>query len=223
MKMVNHHPTDELLTAYSAGSLQLSHALCVSAHVDHCQQCQVNMKRLNALGGRLLDQLEPQSANTDGLKDSVMALLDQQAPAEEEPVVQANNTHIPACLKQFIPGDYSELSWQSKSPSIQTVPLCTDENGAQVALLKIKPGGKVGHHSHMGDEVTMILEGSFSDEFGIYRKGDFMLHGSDHKHKPIATKDAECICLIVQDAPIQFTGFFSRLLNPFLRNSHYAQ
>lgn len=220
--MVNYHPADELLTAYTAGSLQLSHALCISTHIEHCKQCQSNMHRLNALGGNLFEKLEPEVACTD-LKDSVMAMLDQAPePAIEKPAAVQDDSHIPRSLRQFIPRNYDELEWKKLSPSIKTVPLCTDENGAQVSLLKIKPGGKVGHHSHMGDEITIILEGSFSDEQGIYRKGDFMMHGSDHKHKPIATKDAECICLIVQDAPIQFTGFFSRLLNPFIRKGHYA-
>jgi putative transcriptional regulator len=218
--MVNYHPADELLTAYTAGSLQLSHALCISTHIEHCKQCQANMQRLNALGGNLLEQLEPEVACTD-LKDNVMAMLDDlpaQAPAK--PASEDINSNIPRPLRQFIPASYDELPWKRVSPSIQTATLCTDENGAEVSLLKIKPGGEVGHHSHMGDEITVILEGSFSDEEGIYRQGDFMMHGSDHKHKPIATKDAECICLIVQDAPIQFTGFFSRLLNPFLRKGY---
>ena len=149
-------------------------------------------------------------------------MLDQENQTKTEVAEEAVNSNIPRALRQFIPGNYDELEWKSMGSSIQTVPLCKDENGAQVSLLKIKAGGKVGHHSHMGDEITTILEGSFSDENGIYCKGDFMLHGSDHKHKPIATKDAECICLIVQDAPIQFTGFFSRLFNPFLRKSYYA-
>jgi putative transcriptional regulator len=219
--MVNYHPADELLTAYIAGSLQLSHALCISTHIEHCKQCQLNAQRLNSLGGNLFEQIEPEQPS-ENLKDNVMALLDQQTERKPEVFKEVVNSHIPRALRQFIPGNYDELEWKSMGSSIQTVPLCKDENGAQVSLLKIKPGGKVGHHSHMGDEITTILEGSFSDENGIYCKGDFMLHGSDHKHKPIATKDAECICLIVQDAPIQFTGFFSRLLNPFLRKSYYA-
>ena len=220
--MVNYHPADELLTAYAAGSLQLSHALCISTHVEHCSQCLTNLQRLNSLGGNLFEQLQPAESSPQ-LKDNVMAMLDQvpEEPAETA-VKRSGDSNIPRCLQQFIPANYDELKWKRMSPSIKTAFLCSAENGAQVSLLRIKAGGKAGHHRHLGDEITVILEGSFSDEFGIYRKGDFMLHGDDHKHKPMATKDAECICLIVQDAPIQFTGFFSRLLNPLLRKNYYA-
>lgn len=87
-------------------------------------------------------------------------------------------------------------------------------------MLRIKPGGKAATHTHTGDEYTLILEGGFSDESGIYGEGDFLLRNGSHKHKPIATKDKECLCLTVTDAPIEFTGFFTRWLNPLIRKSH---
>ena len=36
MDKANKHPQDELMAAYSAGSLPLSQALCISAHLEHC-------------------------------------------------------------------------------------------------------------------------------------------------------------------------------------------
>ena len=72
----------------------------------------------------------------------------------------------------------------------------------------------------MGDEYTVILEGSFSDEAGLYHKGDFLLRDASHEHTPVATLDKYCICLAVTEAPIQLTGFFGRLLNPFIRRSY---
>ena len=87
-------------------------------------------------------------------------------------------------------------------------------------MLRIKPGGTSSTHTHMADEYTVILEGSFSDESGLYHKGDFLMRDSRHKHTPVATRDRECICLAVTEGPIQLTGFFGRLLNPLLRRSH---
>ena len=112
------------------------------------------------------------------------------------------------------------LEWVRVSPSIKIATLCRDKDGSQVALSRVQPGGKMPHHAHTGDELTLVLEGSFSDVDGIYRKGDFILRNSGDRHKPVVTKDAECICLMVLDAPIQFTGFFTRWLNPILRHNH---
>ena len=66
----------------------------------------------------------------------------------------------------------------------------------------------------------MILEGSFSDESGLYRQGDFMVKDASDQHTPVATQDRECICLAVTEGPIQFTGFFSRMINPLLRRAY---
>jgi putative transcriptional regulator len=89
-----------------------------------------------------------------------------------------------------------------------------------VELLKIKPGGAAHTHTHLGDEYTVILEGAFSDESGLYARGDFLLRDHKDRHTPVATRDRECICLAVTEGPIQFTGFFSRLLNPLLRRDY---
>lgn len=226
---INHHPDSELLAAYAAGSLPLSQALCVSAHIEMCHECKTNSRRLNNLGGFVFEQSDREKVSHE-LKAKVLAQLDKspdKAPSPERtPVKRAeentegNNSHIPRSLKQFIPTTFENLHWKRVSPSIKQAHLCTDSDGSQIALLSIKAGGKAGHHTHLGEELTMILKGAFSDETGIFQKGDFMLRNDNHKHRPIATKDGECICLTVLNAPIQFTGYFNRWLNPILRRNH---
>lgn len=216
--MVNHHPAPDLLAAFSAGSLHLSHALCVSTHVERCEECKSNLLRLNGMGAALFEQ-QPKHSVPAQLKREVMAMLDQQST--ETPAQPINTrSHIPRALRQFIPGDYDDLQWQVLSPSIRAATLCTDLNGARVEMMRIKAGAQVATHTHTGDEYTLVLEGSFSDETGIFREGDFVVRDSNHQHRPVATKDRECICLTVTDAPLRFTGFFGRLLNPFVRKRY---
>ncbi len=217
--MAKHHPAPELLTAFSAGSLHLSHALCVSTHIEHCDECRANLQRLNGMGAALLDTLEPHQVSGQ-LKASVLARLDDAPAGQPEPVPPRRASHVPRALRQFIPAGYDELPWRILSPSIRSATLCTDTNGARVEMLRIKPGGQSASHTHTGDEYTVILEGSFSDETGIYREGDFVVRDGSHEHKPVATEDRECICLTVTDAPIKFTGFFARLFNPLMRKRY---
>jgi putative transcriptional regulator len=217
---IAHHPSSEMLAAYSAGSLPLSNALCISAHVEMCKECQTNMLRLDCLGAHVFSDLKPAVVD-HGLKDSVLSLLDSIEPTAAQGIMnRPRSKDVPYCLSQFIPKNFEDLEWTRFSFSIRRSYLCTDENGAQLALVRIKPGGSTGHHTHTGDEVTMLLKGAFSDESGLYQKGDFVLRDSRHTHRPVATKDGECICLTVVDAPIQFTGFFTRWLNPLVRRSY---
>jgi putative transcriptional regulator len=218
MNNVLNHPADDLLAAYSAGSLPLSPALCVSAHLEHCDSCLQELQQLNRVGSELMLQLEPAPAS-DRLKQNLLDRLDSlvDEPAEQP---SAGGRSIPRCLRQFIDSDYQSLKWKRVSTAIQRVELCRDSNGARVELLKIRPGGSAVTHSHLGDEYTVILEGSFSDEHGLYGKGDFLVKGDGDRHTPVATLDRECICLAVTEGPVQLTGFFGRLLNPLIRRNY---
>jgi putative transcriptional regulator len=72
-------------------------------------------------------------------------------------------------------------------------------------------------HTHRGNEYTLVLDGSFSDKAGDYHQGDFILADTQTIHQPKAANDGDCICFAVTDAPLKMTGFFGRLLNPFLK------
>ena len=221
--MANHHPAPELLTAFSAGSLQLSHALCVATHIESCHDCNANLNRLNTVGAQLMSDLKPAAAS-DELKNKVLDMLDDTPAAMETRVSKPSvvSSAVPRALRQFIPTNYDALEWSYVSPSIEAAKLCVDKNGSKVELLRLKPGSTVPTHTHTGDEYTLLLEGSFSDESGIYQEGDFVIRDGRHKHRPVVTKDKVCICLTVTDAPIQFTGFFTRWLNPLIRRGHLA-
>ncbi len=217
MEQALKHPVDELLAAYSAGSLPLSQALCVSAHLEHCASCGQKLQRLNRVGSELMQQLDPAPASSR-LKEDLLARLDSLR--DDEPPATATDPSVPRCLRQFIATDYDHLDWKRVSTDIHSVELCRDSNGARVELIKIRPGGTSPSHTHDGDEYTVILEGSFSDDRGVYHRGDFVVNDGNHEHSPVATQDRECICLAVTEGPIRMTGFFTRLLNPLIRRSY---
>ncbi|BFM50436.1 ChrR family anti-sigma-E factor [Marinomonas sp. THO17] len=225
--MTHYHPSIETLTDYAAGALPLAHSLCVSTHLEQCPECQKQLMKLEALGAELFEQNTMPTQSVRYLKDQFFAKLSQQEAVPSDTAINtalpqrdSKGYLIPKSLRQFIHHDYDELPWMHLSPSFKIATLLNEEGGAQVALTRVKPGAHMPTHTHTGDEITLVLEGAFSDETGIYRKGDFICRDARHKHKPIVTKDAECICLTVLDAPIEFTGWFTRLLNPILRRYH---
>jgi putative transcriptional regulator len=71
-------------------------------------------------------------------------------------------------------------------------------------------------HGHRGQELTLVLAGSFSDEHGTFARGDVEEADEDVEHQPIADPGEDCICLAVTDAPLRLRGI-AAILQPFLR------
>lgn len=219
--MANYHPPMDMLAAYAAGSLKLSQAVCVSAHIEMCPECQRVVRELEMVGTVLLEQQVEQQDTSDvpqALKSNVMAMLDD-APAAAEPARPVVPKGLPRCLATFGIKDLGSLSWRKLWPSIQAAQISGSKEPEAVELLRIGAGASMAKHRHIGEEVTLILKGSFSDEDGVYGPGDFLLRSGKECHKPQASRDADCLCLTTQEGPIQFEGWLLRWLNPFIRKA----
>ena len=84
-------------------------------------------------------------------------------------------------------------------------------------LLYIPPGQSVPEHGHGGLELTLVLQGSFSDSEGSFGVGDVETAHGEIEHQPVAGQGAPCICLAATDAPLRFRGLIPRLLQPIFR------
>jgi len=80
-------------------------------------------------------------------------------------------------------------------------------------LIKMDPSAKVPLHSHSGKEYILVLDGSFSDEYGTYLKGDLQVNDSQIKHTPVACKNKGCICLTITEDDLIFYGPMAPILN----------
>jgi putative transcriptional regulator len=213
--MTNFHPDLDLLTEYAAGSLSLAHAACVSIHVNHCRQCQRIAGQLTDLGASLFEALEPVPVGDTQLH-AVLARLD-----EETPLAYAKNkgdsSATPAILQRLMRGDFSDLSWQKVGSALRISYLKTGDPHHEFALYHIRAGGRMPAHTHRGSEMTLVLEGGFSDADGSYHKGDFLVRRPGDVHAPTALQSEDCICLAVLDAPLKFTDWKFRWMNPFLK------
>jgi len=215
--MTKFHPELHLLTEYAAGDLPLAQSACVSAHMHYCDQCRRAVGQLQDLGGVLLEQLDPEPVG-DAMLDAVLARLDEEPPlmySQQSEEVAVSRT--PAILRRLMSGDFSDLSWKKVSKALSISYLKTGDSGYEFALYHIKAGGRIPDHDHRGSEMTLILQGGFSDANGSYHVGDFIYRETDDTHAPTALQSEDCICLAVLDAPLKFTGWKHRWMNPFLR------
>lgn len=211
-----HHPSPERLLDYASGALREPVALLVATHLALCPECRRQIAAMEAVGGALLDQLPPEPVADDSLA-RLLARLDRpepEAPMTEAPV--AGVPLLPQPLRGYVGGSLDHVTWRQLG-SMAEARLLPGHEGFTTRLLKIRPGVAMPHHTHVGSELTLVLQGGFSDVTGHYLRGDVAEADGELDHQPIADRDEECVCLAVTDAPLKLTGWFGRLLNPFIR------
>ena len=212
--MAKHHPGLDLLTEHAAGNLPLAQAACVSAHMNYCEDCQRAAGQLQDLGAVLFDGL-PGEPVGDAQLDAVLARLDDQPPLSY--ARPSSSIGTPAILQRLMSGNFTDLVWKKITSALRISYLKTGDPNFEFALYHIKAGGRIPEHTHRGSEMTLILEGGFSDADGSYHQGDFILREPSDVHAPTAVQSEDCICLAVLDAPLKFTGWKYRWMNPFLQ------
>jgi putative transcriptional regulator len=220
--MITHHPDEMTLLDFSAGNLNMALTLAISVHMHSCRDCQAQLQRLTALGGSLLETISPSSADEQDFAALMQQLNTEQPPANLQ-TAQPNNS-VPATpntqtnpLLRHLPCAPTDLPWQAQTRSISQYDLTSiiKVSGFKLALQKIAAGAQVPKHTHRGKEYTVILQGGFSDELGVYHKGDFIARDARHLHTPTALQNEDCICLTVLSAPLKFVGW-QRVFNPFM-------
>ncbi len=213
-----HHPQPELLLDYASGSLPEPISLALATHLALCEECRVTALELDALGGRLLDEVAIESVDDD-LLEAALARLDEpeppraSAPALDEPT----RVVIPPPLRAYLPGPLSSLSWRRLGRIGAEARLATAAQGFKVSLMRLKPGSTMPRHSHRGSEYTLVLAGGYTDGDRTFARGDWDMNDPTNEHRPVVDEDDECLCLVVLDAPVKLTGPVGRLMNPFLR------
>ena len=214
--MAKLHPDLDFLTEYAAGTLPLAQAACVSAHMNYCKQCRRAVSQLEDLGAAMFDGLQPEPVGDTQL-NAVLARLDDSPPLRYAKPEQGEVSKTPAILQRLMSGQFTDLAWKKITRSLSISYLKTGDPNYEFALYHIKAGGKIPEHTHRGSEMTLVLEGGFSDADGSYHQGDFIFREPSDVHAPTALQSEDCICLAVLDAPLKFTDWKYRMMNPFLQ------
>lgn len=217
MKMsetIKHHIADEILLAYSAGTLPEAFNVMVAAHLSICDQCRSAVAAYDSVGGAVLEQ----SATVDIAEDSlaaVFARIDENPITAPAAIVDACNV-LPTPLQDYVGGTIADVKWRPIGMGVKQAILPTSKE-ASARLLYIPAGVAVPDHGHHGTEMTMVLQGAFSDEHERFARGDVEMADESVEHTPIADQGADCICLAVTDAPLKFNSLLPKLAQPFLR------
>lgn len=214
---IDHHPSDETLMRYAAGTLEAGPAIVVGAHLEHCAACRDRVASFEAVGGAVLAEIEPTPMSPNALARALAAI--EEMPADEAaadrseraaPII-LDGVRLPDALRDASVGRWR---WMGPGMRFSRVRLPHDPR-ANVMLLKVAPGRALPEHGHTGTEFTYVVRGSFSDETGRYGPGDLAEMGADVEHEPIVDEGEDCICLAALDGRMRFNGLIGRLVQPF--------
>jgi putative transcriptional regulator len=228
---------DEMLLAYATGALTESLSLVVASHIALNERSRADVEAYEAVGGALFESLAPSSLSDDALsrtlaeidrlpdedeaadEHSCRPVKPHAAPAED-PVgaAPADGLLLPSALRAYVGPDIDALTWKPTIRGVEEAEIrLHGAEGPRTRLMRIEPGVGAPRHTHGGMEVTLVLDGAYRDATGRYARGDVQVADDGVEHEPVAEGERTCLCLVVSDAPIKLTGFFGRLLNPFIR------
>lgn len=210
MTPVTHHIPEGTLRAYAAGQLPHAFAVVVAAHVSLCTECRAQVEAEEMLGGALLEG-EAAAPLAGDARARLMAALDDSPPPR--PAIRASGI-FPAPVMEALKGNPPR--WKMLGGGIRQQILSQDREGS-LRLLYIPPGMAVPEHGHRGAELTLVLQGSFSDSEGRFARGDVEVAHDEIDHQPVAGPGEPCICLAATDAPLRFRGLLPRLMQPIFR------
>ena len=215
----HHHLSEDLLLDYAAGSLSEGWTIAVASHLALCTRCRSQFAQADLLGGTLLDAIAPELLATDAWTAMRGRLDGDPEPANAPPlqVAAPGKPVLPMPLRAYVGGDIDTIRWRALGRGAAQMLLPTADPTTQVRLLRIPAGKPVPEHSHGGRELTLVLSGSFHDGEQLFGPGDIEDADGSILHTPTATPDADCICLAVTDAPLRFSSWLVRLIQPILK------
>ena len=212
--------SEELLFGRAIGALPESASLAVAAHAALCPEASSIVHHHKAVAGALIETLDP-AALDEGALDRALKAIEAEGDAGPVPPAAEparDGLDLPSVLRSYVGPDIEALRWKRVMKGVREAELpVSDGEICRTRLMHIDSGQPVLQHGHNGLELTLLLQGAYGDCTGEYRRGDLQVADEEIDHKPVAFGGEDCLCLVVTDAPIRFTGPFGRLLNLFVR------
>lgn len=214
---IHHHPSEELLTAFAAGTLDQGLHVALSTHLIGCSQCRDWMHAMEHVGGVVLKDLPPSEISSDALARVEARLNETQTPAAMPTPATSSPLDtipgLPAYVRRYPTG-----SWKWIAPRVYIRPISVPyAESSRVFLLKSGPGTKMLEHAHHGIEMTCVLSGSFTHEGGHFGVGDFDIGDESIDHEVRVDSGEDCVCLVAMQGELHMNGWIGRLVQPFVR------
>lgn len=199
-----HHPPAELLLDHAGGCGSDAEALMIAKHLELCPDCRTGVRECASIGGALLDAIEPARLPPNMLNLTLEAIDRGTGITEAEPRRRAAL-------------DLEAGPWRTLPTGVRVRRLPVGRADERLLLIRVRPGGSIFTHRHVGEEWTLVLQGGFSDRTGHFGPGDFAAMSSEDEHRPVADPGEDCVCLILIRGQPRYSGFLGRIFRLFVR------
>ena len=172
---------------YAAGSLSPAERLAAELHRVLSANGGKNSAMLDAVGGALLEDAKPSPARYFDASRLGQQDIEMDGAPQLDP---------------FLNRDLLGLRWRKNIFGVKTLPTTTP----MASLLRLDPGETAPAHHHGRRDVTVVLLGTYADEYGMYERGDIAFAEPGMKHQPRAVGDRTCICLLATESGKPVSG-----------------
>ena len=210
----NMQVLDALLLDYATGALSLPLEVLVETHLAMNEESAKTMNMLMKLGGVLLEDSDPVSLS-EGALENVLKAIEQdegKQPDTSKRKIDTDSALLPRPIADYLP-DRNDSAWRRIGIGLFECDVVFDNDQGRAKFYRISPGTSIPSHTHTGTEVTLVLQGGFTDETGNYGAGDIAVQEEGGEHKPVADNDGECVVFAVNQGDIRLTGPIGRVLN----------
>lgn len=207
---ITHHIHPDLLMEYARGDVDYATSLVVASHVSLCDHCRSELEMFDILASSALFLDSEDSAVNSTLEDRIFSELDKR----ETQTRPASIGPYPQPLVEAL--GHKEPQWKPLGAGVKQHIIAKDKHSS-VRLLYIDGGRPVPEHSHGGKELTLVLQGAFHDQTGMFRIGDVETADETLEHQPIALDGPACICLAATSERLVFKSLLPRLLQPIFQ------
>lgn len=213
----------EWLLDWSSGALNPGFRPLVDGYLSLNPDAREAADLFDRLGGELLSAADTVPLSPDAVQNTLDMQLgepdldDSAHPTLPGHTARADIAELPESMRACLTGQDSSLRWFRPSPWIsisRLFPRQQTDDGLNAFLLRIAPGHSVPSHSHSGTEMTLVLQGGYSDCTGAAKRGDLIIHDQNIDHRPVADPGENCIVATAFDGPLRLTGRIGRLLQP---------
>ncbi|MDO8290490.1 MAG: ChrR family anti-sigma-E factor [Parvibaculum sp.] len=214
---IAHHIPEDILIAYSSGSLSEAWSLVVATHLALCPDCRATVSVIDDVGGTLLEMIE-QTETDEQAFDRLMRAIDDLPMDDVQPASAKRSVPaiLPEPLISYLGSDLHALKWRRLGKGVFHIPITTGDTGVKARMLKVPAGRPVPMHGHKGNELTIVLVGAFHTHQGMFERGDVEVADGSIEHMPVAAPGEDCICLAVTDAPLRFRSIAARVVQKFI-------
>jgi len=226
--MVRHPVPDELLLDYAVGSAGPGKGLLVATHLSMCEASRERYRMLEAVGGALLGSLEGE--RLEGI--SAESVLERAAAGGADGNGRPGR-HVPQAGRRTVPLSGGRLgdielppplarladeaadprAWRKLGLGVHAAILSAPTPRAKTQLLHARPGVRIFEHTHLGEELVLVVKGAFWDGDERFGPGDIAVKDGETVHAPVIDEAEDCLCLAVTEGPIRFVGPYGWLLN----------